>query len=85
MKSHGRIRLDTMILLALTNNMYHLSVALKVTDQADHLRELLTIALVMATRDAASDSIISLDGFWKTALTKTDVQWNTVPPTSGAA
>ena len=85
MKSHGRIRLDTMILLALTNNMYHLSVALKMTDQADHLRELLTIALVMATRDAASDSIISLDGFWKTALTKTDVQWNTVPPTSGAA
>ena len=85
MKSHGRIRLDTMILLALTNNMYHLSVALKVTDQADHLRELLTIALVMATSDAASDSIISLDGFWKTALTKTDVQWNTVPPTSGAA
>ena len=85
MKNHGRIRMDTMILLALTNNMCHLSAALRMMDQAAHLRELLTIALVMATSDDASNSVISLDGFWKTALTKTDAQGNTVPLTAGAA
>ena len=85
MKNHGRIRLDTMILLALTNNMCHLSVALRMMEQADHLRELLTIALVMTNGDDASNSVISLDGFWKTALTKTDGQWNAVPETAVAA
>jgi hypothetical protein len=85
MKNHGRVRLDTMILLALTNNMCHLSVTLRMTEQADHLRELLTIALVMATGDNSSNSIINLDGFWKTSLTRTDGQWNEVPETAVAA
>jgi hypothetical protein len=90
MKNHGRIRMDTLILLALTNNMCHLSVALRMTDQANHLRELLTIALVTKATagdddEHVSNSGISLDGFWKTALTTNNAQWKTVPLRAGAA
>jgi len=84
MKNNGRIRLDSTILLALTNNMCHLSAALRMSAQAEHLRELLTTALVMATGDEFK-SIIEVDGFWKTALTNTNGCWNVVPRTAGAA
>jgi hypothetical protein len=86
MKNHGWIRLDTTILLALTNNMCHLSASLGMSAQSDHLRELLTTALVMAAMtEDESNAIIGVDGFWKTALTKTNGRCSAVPSTAVAA
>jgi hypothetical protein len=71
MKNYGRIRLDTTILLALTNNMCHLLTFLGMHHQCDQLRELLATGLVTAIAGGEDPStIFGMDGFWKTALTK---------------